>query len=529
MDTDPDLRMLDEWLHGRLSEEDFVVMQRRLNESAELRSELRAMADLDEALRQAALQPFSILTQNSASHEQPAAVGHRSVAIFPWSIAFVAALVAAMAWLPYFHAKRVDAGKSLTALLVDEAGAEFAPARAAGEVQFPPGRYALKRGAVHLRYANGADLVVQGPADFEICDGMHTRLESGVVRAIVPPTAHGFTLLTKDVSYEDVGTEFGLRADSSTGQSEMLVFDGQVNVRGGRGTEVLKSVFEGDAVRFNEGKIEADYAVDSRQFPSPAQIGYLRWSGSRDEMLADPDLVAWFPFMRAENPSLLVNAQRSNGVADGRIAGARWTVGRWAGKQALWFDRDSDFAEIELPGAYQEMSVAVWMKVDRFESSMSAILNSNEADSGDFHFQFNRQGLPRGGVLGFERANQQWVGNPVPAGKWVHVVSVLSFHLHRHVIYVNGDPVFESDILSSSGSVSPGVCRIGNWLPDSAPQNSEKRALRGWLDEIAIWNRALSRDEVIRFMERGRPSQLWNRSNPALNMENPKARLALHP
>ncbi len=49
MDTDPDLRMLDEWLHGRLSEEDFVVMQRRLNESAELRAELRAMADLDEA------------------------------------------------------------------------------------------------------------------------------------------------------------------------------------------------------------------------------------------------------------------------------------------------------------------------------------------------------------------------------------------------------------------------------------------------------------------------------------------------
>jgi hypothetical protein len=117
----------------------------------------------------------------------------------------------------------------------------------------------------------------------------------------------------------------------------------------------------------------------------------------------------------------------------------------------------------------------------------------------------------------------------VPAGKWVHVVSVLSFHLHRHVIYVNGDPVFESDILSSSGSVSPGVCRIGNWLPDSAYHHAEKRALRGWIDEIAIWNRALSRDEVVGFMERGRPSQLWSRANPALNVENPKARLALHP
>jgi hypothetical protein len=68
MDTNPDLRMLDEWLHGRLSQEDFAVMQRRLNESAQLRAELRAMADLDEALRQIALQPLSIVKQNPASH-----------------------------------------------------------------------------------------------------------------------------------------------------------------------------------------------------------------------------------------------------------------------------------------------------------------------------------------------------------------------------------------------------------------------------------------------------------------------------
>ena len=529
MISDTDIRMLDEWLQGCISDEDFAIMQQRLSDSADLRKRLRSMADLDEGLSCLALRPVMMLSDECLlprlSEERPARFG----AGLPWIVAGAAALLAFIAWMPHFHSGRAGVGRSVTALLVDEAGAEFVPKRETGEVSFDPGRYVLKSGAVHLRFANGADLVVQGPAEFEICDEMHTRLDSGAVRAIVPPTARGFTLLTKDVSYEDVGTEFGLRTDPSSGQSEMLVFDGQVNLRKPGEAELWKSIFEGGAVRFDDGKIQTNPEVDSRQFPSPGQIGHLRWSGAREEMLADPDLVAWFPFTRAENPSILVNAQRSNGVADGRIASARWTVGRWIGKQALWFDRDSDFAEVELPGSYQEMSVAVWMKVDRFESSMSAILNSNGADSGDFHFQFNRQGLPRGGVLGFERANQKWVGNPVPTGKWVHVVSVLSFHSGRHVIYVNGDVVFESDILSSSGSISPGVCRIGNWLPNGAYQNSEKRSLRGWIDEIAIWNRALSRDEVIQFMERGRPSQLWARANPALKSDDAKARLLASP
>ena len=67
------------------------------------------------------------------------------------------------------------------------------------------------------------------------------------------------------------------------------------------------------------------------------------------------------------------------------------------------------------------------------------------------------------------------------------------------------------------------------WLPNGAYQNSEKRSLRGWIDEIAIWNRALSRDEVIQFMERGRPSQLWARANPALKSDDSKARLLASP
>src|SRR5439155_7607377 len=127
---------------------------------------------------------------------------------------------------------------------------------------------------------------------------------------------------------------------------------------------------------------------------------------------AYPNLFSWFPFTRENNASILTNAQRAHGVPDGRIAGAQWATGRWTGKQSLQFDRDTDFAEVEIPGEYQELSVGVWLKVDRFDWEMNAILNSNGSDSGDVHFQMTRHGLPRGGVLGPEKGSARWVGNP---------------------------------------------------------------------------------------------------------------------
>ena len=174
----------------------------------------------------------------------------------------------------------------------------------------------------------------------------------------------------------------------------------------------------------------------------------------------------------------------------------------------MLFDRDTDFAEIDIPGEHQELTIAAWVKVDRLDHVFNAILNSDGYDLGDIHLQLTRQGIPRGGVAVVGKFEETIVGNSVPLGRWTHVVSVLSAATRSHQIYINGVLARERR-WQTDQVLRPGSCRIGNWLAveDVGPTN---RALRGRVDELAIWNRALSKDEVKRLVEAGRPGMLWN-------------------
>ncbi len=48
-------------------------------------------------------------------------------------------------------------------------------------------------------------------------DSMHVRREYGKLRVIAPPSAKGFSIVTPDAEYNDLGTEFGLAQDRSFG------------------------------------------------------------------------------------------------------------------------------------------------------------------------------------------------------------------------------------------------------------------------------------------------------------------------
>jgi ferric-dicitrate binding protein FerR (iron transport regulator) len=396
----------------------------------------------------------------------------------------------------------------IAALLVDEFEAEFAPGRGPEGVRLGPGEYELRKGIVHLRFAQGADVVLASPARLEVKDSQHTRLVYGKVRVIAPPTAKGFTIATRAADYVDLGTEFGLRVDGKSGASDLYVFDGQVNIADPRSGKVLSEVLEGKSSRYVDGAGSAAPKLKENEFPTPGAIGFERWQHYEQRLRRDPGLVAFYPFRRTADERVLLNQSHEAKATNGCISGARWTSGRWPGKEALLFDRDSDLVQIDIPGEYQELTIAVWLKVDRLDFGLNAILNSDGYEPGDLHFQLTRQGLPRGGVVIEGPFDDKVVGEAVSLGKWTHVASVMSTRTRSQQIYVNGVLARERHWRQDE-ILRPGSCRLGNWLPD-AQAGMASRALRGRIDELAIWNRALPAEELKKLVEAGRPGLLWN-------------------
>ena len=93
------------------------------------------------------------------------------------------------------------------------------------------GQLDLKKGLVKIQYDNGVDVIIEGPAVFEI-ERSEVFLEYGRAYSHVSKTGLGFTIKTPTSQFVDLGTEFGVQADVN-GSSELHVIKGKVQMFAG--------------------------------------------------------------------------------------------------------------------------------------------------------------------------------------------------------------------------------------------------------------------------------------------------------
>ncbi len=91
-------------------------------------------------------------------------------------------------------------------------------------------RLDLANGLIEITFNDGAVVVLEGPATFDVDSPGRAQLHEGRMSAVVPERAHGFQVATARLNVVDLGTEFGLMAEAE-GTAEVHVFNGLVKAQ----------------------------------------------------------------------------------------------------------------------------------------------------------------------------------------------------------------------------------------------------------------------------------------------------------
>jgi hypothetical protein len=392
------------------------------------------------------------------------------------------------------------------------------------------GRLRLQNGRLTLAFFSGVSLSVEGPADLELLAADRVFCHHGKLRARVPRGAEGFTVLAAGYEVVDLGTEFGLNLEPG-GKSRVMVFEGEasVSVLGKDGRSVRGALLNGGrrsvevepgACRIQEVPAQPEEFIPLGQFvPAPLELdaGYAAavraakpWGYWRFQSLEDGRV----PNEVAGGPALLA----LGGVGlEQSLGGNRWARFR-PGDHTQAFLMDGQWA----PPRARGYAIEVWVQADlpspsAFGQTALVGLIAKDMRNASNHVAYLEL-AGRGRRVPHEpcavRFLDRWPAamtggtdvfsrRTVVPSLWHHVVGQKSGDTLE--LYVDGEPVGNSpakpDANEAEDAVTTTPCRVlvGRLKQWSLPPHvSEIRPFEGRLDELAVYDRPLTPDEIRR-------------------------------
>jgi hypothetical protein len=226
-----------------------------------------------------------------------------------------------------------------------------------------------------------------------------------------------------------------------------------------------------------------------------------------DIPITDPNLVGWWKFDEGSGVNVLDSSGHAN---HGSFIGEPQRVVGPIG-DALQFDGVDDWVEVPHDASLtvdNEVTVMAWINTQRYVGptgdDWQGIMAKGSLRSYSLYTQVS-------GVLHFSTAGVGTLStSTLPLNEWVHVCAMVVGGGHQY--YING----EDAGAGGSGIVLPGAAdtatvRIGN-------ARDANRQFLGMIDDVRIYDKALTQDEVIKAMQ-GDPTLAWdpspaNRSTP---------------
>ena len=340
----------------------------------------------------------------------------------------------------------------------------------------------LSAGIAEVAFRSGASVILQGPAELELVSAGSARLLSGRMVAHAPDGTHGFTVEAGGMNIVDLGTEFGV--STNNGVAEVQVFEGVVEAGiKGAALEARQRLGIGEAARLEEGKNVVEPSVFANQ-------GFVRaMTRELDDPSLEHGLLAWWKF--DETSGIIARDATGNGH-DGTLHNLSFEADGTAGKygRALRFSGNDTYVAVPFRDFnLAEMTIQAWIK-------------PGEQQGGD------AQVISQGGGFGLAVPSNMfmkyyfWDRDAVMAYRfeaehWYHLVA--TYDGRERDFYVNGVRI---------GTFASGPLRAcKEELHIGALFHHQGAFFHGCVDDLRIYDRALSADEVRRLCLRGMGSE----------------------
>ncbi|HEX6961425.1 MAG TPA: LamG-like jellyroll fold domain-containing protein [Lacipirellula sp.] len=391
--------------------------------------------------------------------------------------------------------------------------------------QLSPGPATLERGVVEIALLNGARLVVEAPAAFELVSPDRVNFHRGRVVANVPPEAVGFTLRAQAASFIDLGTEFGVEV-TEEGAASIHVLEGEVAlVKGDRDQSESSRMLQVGAAQ----EVSADGSeVRKIAFDAAKFLRRVPHSAYELAVLKSRPLAYWRLDKRnapvVSGGRLELSTSFSIGVDLVEAADAP-ELHRGGPEGAARFGGAHDGMGVtpdEALGIVSECTYEAWVLSSGDVSGPQRIFST---------FDRPRSGMAIGVVDGAWR-QQPHEGlrfhltvygvydcvsrTPIEPDEWVHLAATID-EVGTPSLYVNGerverrfrtigpavDPLFggetkitwSNELRTPIGHRTAGDARIGRNPPGSDGQISPE-CWQGLISHVAVYGRALSADEI---------------------------------
>lgn len=363
----------------------------------------------------------------------------------------------------------------------------------------------LEEGSITFTYKHGAEIKLQGPAHYSLKTLELAELKYGQLAASVPEAAQGFTVESPKAAIVDLGTEFAMNVNEE-GQSQVYVYEGEVSssLLAEDGTTLVNaSLYDKEGMLID--------AQSSSVSELAEDVNFIRVDKKDDSTLQVTE--DYVKTVKASSPLAYWRFENSEkGIIKNEMSSnfkGKLTHKARIENNSFKVDKGSAgaFTVDELLPAINkdEYTIELWLNAEEHGSEMSLIsLTRPEPDKKGralhltysqlmshrkrlrhlpFDFRFSHR-YPATGNTG----KNAFAKEPYIPGKWYHFVGVRS--KNSFSLYLNG--VHKQTISEPpNNDLLDYVFYMGK-----IDQFRKERQFIGNIDEVAIYKRALSPEEI---------------------------------